>query len=148
MEQEPGRRWSKLSGVIAAIWCCVAVGTAGAAPPVDDRSAIFWAQAQRITELGEPAEGLVRCGIRSPQWAAAVQFSIVLGVGKLSDRLWPDTWKGDMGEGSPSDIRGQALEKAYRAQDEASERGRHVTPQWCAETGGRLAPILDEFARP
>jgi hypothetical protein len=126
--------------VLALLGC----GSATAAETSDDRSAIFAAQAARITELGEPAEGLVRCGIRSEHWSYKLHITITEGVQNLSDRLWPDSWK-DLTDDGPSAARSDALDAAYRAIDAASERGRHVTPQWCVSTGSTVAPELDEF---
>jgi hypothetical protein len=72
---------------------CAGCGSATAAERSDDRPAIFAAQAARIRELGEIAEGLVRCGIRSEHWSYKLHISIIVGVQKLSDRLWPESWK-------------------------------------------------------
>jgi hypothetical protein len=127
--------------VVSAVLACA---NATAAETSDDRPAIFAAQAARITELAEPAAGLVRCGIRSEHWPYKLHISIIEGVVKLSDRLWPDSWK-DLTDDGPSAARSDALAMAYRAIDAASERGRHVTPQWCVSTGSIVAPELDEF---
>lgn len=129
----------------AVIWVMLACGSTTAAETTDDRSAIFVAQAARITELAELAEGVVRCGIRSEHWSYKVHITIVEGVQKLSDRLWPDSWK-DLTDDGPSAARSDALAMAYRAIDAASERGRHVAPQWCVNTGSVVASKLDEFA--
>ena len=127
--------------ILLAILEC---GGATAVETSDDRSAIVAAQAARIAELAGPAEGLVRCGIRPEHWSYKLHIAIIEGVQKLSDRLWPDSWK-DLTDDRPSAARSDVLAMAYRAIDAASERGRQVTQQWCVSTGSIVAPALDEF---
>ena len=78
--------------------------------------------------------------------AGEIQFTIVRALVKLSDRLWPDSYK-DLTEDGISAARADALSKAYRATDTALERGRRIAPQWCIDTAPGAAAMLDEFAR-
>ncbi len=121
--------------------CLVGLVALSGAALADDRHAIFWGQAQRFTNLGEEAEGLVRCGIRSERWSGEVQMKITEGVIKLADRLWPNGLTND----DELVAHDAALFEAYAALDRAADRGRHIAPQWCADTGGAIAPSLDSL---
>jgi hypothetical protein len=83
---------------------CAGCGSATAAERSDDRPAIFAAQAAGIRELGEIVEGLVRCEIRSEHWSHKLHISIIERVQKLSDGLWPESWK-DLTDDGPSAAR-------------------------------------------
>jgi hypothetical protein len=109
----------------------------------DDRHAIFIGQAQQMANVGEEAEGLVRCGIRSPQWSGRIQQRAIISTAVLATRIWPPGPSGDDGFVAYH----AALVEAERLLDAATDRGRHVKPEWCVDTGPAAATLLDELLK-
>jgi hypothetical protein len=68
-------------------------------------------------------------------------MTLTVAAAKLADRLWPNGVADDTELVAHDD----ALWEAYDVIDKGADRGRHVSPGWCVETGGSVATVLDEF---
>ena len=149
-----------IAGVLLSNAMCISYARAQPVPDgettfayagqADDRQAIFMVQARHMTNLGEEAESLVRCGIRSRAWSDRLLMAIHVGVVTLADRLWPDSLRRfkvhDPSPPPPGDdggVHDDALQEALHLLAQASERGRNVAPECCGETGPAIATHLD-----